>query len=60
MKKKNNIILSFDLDFTLINNRDGIADSFNYTLKKFNIKEKKPSEKKERKITLFPRNHILS
>lgn len=44
MEKKNNIILSFDLDFTLINNRDGIVDSFNYALREFNLKEKEPSE----------------
>ncbi len=37
MEKKKNIILSFDLDNTLINNREGIVNSFNYALKKFNI-----------------------
>lgn len=31
------IVLSFDLDFTLIDNREGIVNSFNYALKKFNI-----------------------
>jgi phosphoglycolate phosphatase len=30
-------ILSFDLDFTLINNKQGITNSFNYALKKFNL-----------------------
>ena len=31
------IVLSFDLDNTLINNRKGIINSFNYALKKFNF-----------------------
>ncbi len=44
MEKKSNIILSFDLDFTLINNRDGIVNSFNSALKKFNLKELEPIE----------------
>jgi len=35
MNKK--IILSFDLDFTLINNKQGIINSFNFALKKFNL-----------------------
>ena len=33
----NKILLSFDLDNTLINNREGIVNSFNYALKKYNI-----------------------
>lgn len=39
MKDKNskNIILSFDLDNTLINNKDGIVASFNYALNKHNL-----------------------
>jgi phosphoglycolate phosphatase len=37
METKKNIILSFDLDNTLINNREGIVNSFNYALKKYNI-----------------------
>jgi len=36
MKDIKNIILSFDLDNTLINNRKGIVNSFNYALSKFN------------------------
>lgn len=36
-KKNQEIILSFDLDNTLINNRDGIVASFNYALNKFNL-----------------------
>ena len=39
MQSQQNIILSFDLDFTLINNRKGIVKSFNYALKKFNLPE---------------------
>ncbi len=31
------ILLNFDLDFTLIDNREGIVNSFNYVLKKNNI-----------------------
>lgn len=37
MKGIENIILSFDLDFTLINNKKGIVNSFNYALRKFNL-----------------------
>ena len=37
MKVKNKIILSFDLDFTLINNREGIINSFNYALEKYKL-----------------------
>ena len=39
MGKKKNIILSFDLDNTLIDNREGIVNSFNYALKKHNLLE---------------------
>ena len=35
--KDHKILLSFDLDNTLINNREGIANSFNYALKKYNL-----------------------
>ncbi len=37
VKKSKNIVLSFDLDNTLINNRDGIVASFNYALNKHNL-----------------------
>ena len=37
MNKK--IVLSFDLDFTLINNKQGIMNSFNFALRKFNLPE---------------------
>ena len=33
------IVLSFDLDNTLINNKEGITNSFNYALKKYNLPE---------------------
>lgn len=33
------IVLSFDLDFTLINNKQGIINSFNFALRKFKIPE---------------------
>ncbi len=37
--KKKKIVLSFDLDFTLIDNREGIVNSFNYALKKHDFPE---------------------
>lgn len=37
MKNLNKILLSFDLDFTLVNNQDGIIESFNYALDKFKL-----------------------
>jgi len=40
MRDNSNIVLSFDLDNTLIDNKDGIIDSFNYTLREYNLKEK--------------------
>ena len=43
MTKNEKIILSFDLDNTLINNREGIVNSFNHALKQFNL----PLMKKE-------------
>jgi phosphoglycolate phosphatase len=39
MPKRENIVISFDLDYTLINNRKGIVNSFNYALRKFNLPE---------------------
>ena len=39
MKKTEKIVLSFDLDNTLINNRKGIVNSFNYALRKYNLPE---------------------
>ena len=44
MHNKVNIILSFDLDNTLINNREGIVNSFNYALRKYNLPEIMRSE----------------
>ncbi|GAH38154.1 unnamed protein product, partial [marine sediment metagenome] len=37
MNDHQKFLLSFDLDNTLINNREGIVNSFNYALKKYNI-----------------------
>ncbi|MDX1797571.1 MAG: HAD hydrolase-like protein [Candidatus Lokiarchaeia archaeon] len=37
IKETNIIVLSFDLDNTLINNRAGIVASFNYALKKYDL-----------------------
>jgi phosphoglycolate phosphatase len=37
MKNTPKIVLSFDLDFTIIDNREGIINSFYYALKKFNL-----------------------
>ncbi len=39
MKKNKKFLLSFDLDFTLIDNSEGIVNSFNYALKKYNLPE---------------------
>ncbi len=39
MLNRQKFVLSFDLDFTLINNRKGIVNSFNYALRKFNLPE---------------------
>lgn len=39
MIKKKNVVISFDLDYTLINNRKGIVNSFNYALRKFGLPE---------------------
>jgi len=44
MKDVKNIILSFDLDNTLINNRKGIVKSFNYALNNFNHPKMKKNE----------------
>ncbi len=49
MKKIEKIILSFDLDYTLIDNRKGIINSFNSALRKFNITEI-PKEEIEKMI----------
>ncbi len=37
MNTNKNIVLIFDLDFTLINNREGIVNSFNYALKRYHL-----------------------
>lgn len=37
MFESKKVILSFDLDNTLINNREGIVNSFNHALKQFNL-----------------------
>ncbi|MFW9952704.1 MAG: HAD family hydrolase, partial [Candidatus Thorarchaeota archaeon] len=37
MINKSKILLSFDLDFTLVNNQEGIVNSFNYALQKFKL-----------------------
>lgn len=37
MKDNKKIFLSFDLDNTLINNKEGIVNSFNYALKRYKI-----------------------
>ena len=39
MNRIKKVVLSFDLDNTLIDNRMGIVNSFNYALRKFNIAE---------------------
>jgi phosphoglycolate phosphatase-like HAD superfamily hydrolase len=44
MIEKIKILLSFDLDFTLVNNQEGIIESFNYALDKFNLPRLEESE----------------
>ncbi|MEJ2251681.1 MAG: HAD-IA family hydrolase [Candidatus Lokiarchaeota archaeon] len=44
MINPNKIILSFDLDYTIINNEQGIINSFNYALEKYNIKPLETTE----------------
>ncbi|MHA1988476.1 MAG: HAD family hydrolase [Promethearchaeota archaeon] len=39
MQNTQKTLLSFDLDYTLINNRKGIVNSFNYALRKFKLPE---------------------
>ena len=39
MQNRQKTLLSFDLDYTLINNRKGIVNSFNYALRKFKLPE---------------------
>ncbi|MBA7522350.1 hypothetical protein ES705_14468 [subsurface metagenome] len=39
MNDANKVVISFDLDFTLIDNKEGIINSFIYALKKFNLIE---------------------
>ncbi|MFX0080474.1 MAG: HAD family hydrolase [Candidatus Hodarchaeota archaeon] len=39
MVAREEIVISFDLDYTLINNRKGIVNSFNYALRKFGLPE---------------------
>ncbi|MFW9947896.1 MAG: HAD family hydrolase [Candidatus Odinarchaeota archaeon] len=47
MIERERIILSFDLDNTLINNKEGITASFNYALRKFNYSEIEQSKIEE-------------
>jgi len=60
MKDNNfiNIILSFDLDNTLINNQEGIVNSFNYALKKYNIP--KIEKSKIKAMIGIPLNEMFS
>jgi phosphoglycolate phosphatase len=39
MNNEEKVVISFDLDYTLINNKKGIVNSFNYALRKFNLPE---------------------
>ncbi|MHA1885044.1 MAG: HAD family hydrolase, partial [Promethearchaeota archaeon] len=43
MEDSKKIVLSFDLDYTLINNKKGIVNSFNYAMRKFNLPKVKRS-----------------
>ena len=44
MNHTQKILLSFDLDNTLINNREGIVNSFNYALNKYNLQSLERNE----------------
>ncbi|MFX0010445.1 MAG: HAD family hydrolase [Candidatus Hermodarchaeota archaeon] len=44
MNVNRNILLSFDLDFTLVNNQEGIIKSFNYALNRYNLSQLEGSE----------------
>jgi phosphoglycolate phosphatase len=37
MNEKEEVVISFDLDYTLIDNKKGIVNSFNYALRKFDL-----------------------
>ncbi len=56
--KKKNIVLSFDLDNTLIDNKEGIVNSFNYALRKFNLQEM--SKFKVEKMIGIPLNEMFA
>ncbi|MFX0180319.1 MAG: HAD family hydrolase [Candidatus Hodarchaeota archaeon] len=58
MIEREKIILSFDLDNTLINNKEGITDSFNYALRKFNYSEIERS--KIEKMIGIPLNEMFA
>ena len=58
MYKRNKIILSFDLDNTLIDNREGIVDSFNYALEKLTVPKIEKSEIK--KMIGIPLNEMFA
>lgn len=47
MKKTEKILVTFDLDYTLLENSEGIVNSFNYALKKFDLPELKPENIKK-------------
>jgi phosphoglycolate phosphatase len=44
MQTSKKVLISFDLDFTLVNNKQGIIDSFKYALDKFNVPHIQDSE----------------
>lgn len=44
MRTSKKVLISFDLDFTLINNKKGIIESFKYALDKFNVPQIQESE----------------
>ena len=56
--KNENIILSFDLDYTLIDNTEGILNSFNYALNKYHIS--KLDDESIKKMIGIPLNDMFS
>jgi phosphoglycolate phosphatase len=58
MNNNEKIVISFDLDYTLINNKKGIVNSFNYALRKFNLP--KVSKTRIHKMIGLPLNEMFT
>ena len=58
MTTRKEIVISFDLDYTLINNRKGIVNSFNFALRKFDLPE--VSKKVIQRMIGLPLNEMFT